>query len=276
MRLRRARWVASKRNGSGRLRTSRLCPTVLRQFHLSGGNPEQAAPGDRQGRVYPRVGFIVAKDGRVLPSEPSRSTTSAVHASNGSKRARVRSSGPGCRAERWLRTRCGLQLHALAYNLGNFLRTLATPEPIEDWSLTSLKEQLIKIGAKVASHSRYIAFQIAEVAIPRQMFQEFFAAHCGTTAATTARASVSGAAGVMRSTATDGRSAPRGGKIAKLASRPPLGCPRWGGCRHLATVLHLGPTSPNIHASPRAVRGIMGCRSRWSWSCRSHIPIFER
>jgi hypothetical protein len=29
-----------------------------------------------------------------------------------------------------------LQLHALAYNLGNFLRTLATPEPIKDWSLT--------------------------------------------------------------------------------------------------------------------------------------------
>jgi Transposase DDE domain group 1 len=52
------------------------------------------------------------------------------------------------------------------------LRTLATPEPIKDWSLTSLKEKLIKIGAKVVSHGRYIAFQMAEVAIPRQMFQE--------------------------------------------------------------------------------------------------------
>jgi hypothetical protein len=41
-----------------------------------------------------------------------------------------------------------LQLHALAYNLGNFLRTLATPEPIKNWSLTSLKEKLIRIGAK--------------------------------------------------------------------------------------------------------------------------------
>jgi Transposase DDE domain group 1 len=30
-----------------------------------------------------------------------------------------------------------LQLHALAYNLANFLRTLATPEPIKDWSLTT-------------------------------------------------------------------------------------------------------------------------------------------
>jgi hypothetical protein len=41
-----------------------------------------------------------------------------------------------------------LQLHALAYNLGTFLRTLATSEPIQDWTLTSLKEKLIKIGAK--------------------------------------------------------------------------------------------------------------------------------
>jgi hypothetical protein len=65
-----------------------------------------------------------------------------------------------------------LQLYALAYNLGNFLRTLAMPEPIKDWSLTSLKEKLIKIGAKVVSHGRYVAFQMAEVAIPRQMFQE--------------------------------------------------------------------------------------------------------
>src|SRR5262245_6209361 len=52
-----------------------------------------------------------------------------------------------------------------AYNLGNFLRTLATPEPIKDWSLTSLTEKLIKIGAKVVSHGRYVAFQMAEVAI---------------------------------------------------------------------------------------------------------------
>jgi len=63
-----------------------------------------------------------------------------------------------------------LQLHALAYNLGNFLRKLATPEPIEDWSLTSLREKLIKIGAKVVSHGRYVAFQAEEVAIPVNLF----------------------------------------------------------------------------------------------------------
>ena len=52
----------------------------------------------------------------------------------------------------------------------HFSITLATPEPIKDWSLTSLKEKLIKIGAKVVSHGRYVAFQMAEVAIPRQLF----------------------------------------------------------------------------------------------------------
>jgi Transposase DDE domain group 1 len=65
-----------------------------------------------------------------------------------------------------------LQLHALAYNLGNFPRTLATPEPIRDWSLASLREKLIKIGAKLVKHGRYVAFQMAEVAVPRTLFAE--------------------------------------------------------------------------------------------------------
>ena len=83
-------------------------------------------------------------------------------------------------AIKWTRLSCRsfaanavrLQLHALAYNLGNFLRTLATPEPIKDWSLTSLKEKLIKIGAKLVSHGRYVAFQMAEVTITRMLFAE--------------------------------------------------------------------------------------------------------
>jgi hypothetical protein len=62
-----------------------------------------------------------------------------------------------------------LQLHALGYNLGNFLRTLATPEPIKDWTPTALKEKLIKIGAKVVSYARYVVSQMAEVAMPRDL-----------------------------------------------------------------------------------------------------------
>ncbi len=65
-----------------------------------------------------------------------------------------------------------LQLHVLAYNMGNFLRTLALPDEVEHWSMTTLREKLIKIGAKVARHGRYVTFHLAEIVIPRRLFGE--------------------------------------------------------------------------------------------------------
>ncbi len=59
---------------------------------------------------------------------------------------------------------------ALAYNLGNFLRRLALPKTMSQWSLTTLREKLIKIGAKVVTHARYVSFQMAEVAVPGELF----------------------------------------------------------------------------------------------------------
>jgi Transposase DDE domain group 1 len=123
------------------------------------------------GELYPRVGFIVTNLSR------SAERVVAFYNKRGAAEQWIKE---GKAAIKWTRLSCRsfaanavrLQLHALAYNLGNFLRTLATPEPIKDWSLTSLKEKLIKIGAKVVSHGRYVVFQMAEVAIPRQMFQE--------------------------------------------------------------------------------------------------------
>jgi hypothetical protein len=56
-----------------------------------------------------------------------------------------------------------MALAPLAYNLANFLRQLVLPESIRGW-------KLIKIGAKVVRHSRYVLFQLAEVAVPRQLF----------------------------------------------------------------------------------------------------------
>ena len=123
------------------------------------------------GELYPRVGFIVTNMSR--PAE----RVVAFYNKRGTCEQWIKE-GKG--AIKWTRLSCRtfaanavrLQLHALAYNLGNFLRTLATPEPIKDWSLTSLKEKLIKIGAKVVSHGRYVAFQMAEVAIPRNLFAD--------------------------------------------------------------------------------------------------------
>ena len=65
-----------------------------------------------------------------------------------------------------------LQLFVLAYNLGNFLRRLALPKSIKDWSLRTMREKLVKIGAKVVKHARYVTFQMAEVLISRSLFHE--------------------------------------------------------------------------------------------------------
>jgi len=56
------------------------------------------------------------------------------------------------------------------YNLGNFLRRLTLPKSVRHWSLTTLWENLIKIGAKVVRHSKYVTFQMAEVAVPHELF----------------------------------------------------------------------------------------------------------
>ena len=123
------------------------------------------------GELVPRVGFIVTNLSR--PAE--RVVT--FYNQRGTAEQWIKE-GKG--AIKWTRLSCQtfaanvvrLQLHALAYNLGNFLRTLATPEPFKDWSLTSLREKLIKIGAKVVSHARMVAFQMAEVAVPKILFAE--------------------------------------------------------------------------------------------------------
>ena len=89
----------------------------------------------------------------------------------------------GKHAIKWTRLSCRkfrnnevrLQLHALAYNFANFMRTLALPEEVEHWSLTTLREKLVKIGAKVVRHGRYVTFQLAEVAVPRTLFQKILA-----------------------------------------------------------------------------------------------------
>jgi len=49
------------------------------------------------------------------------------------------------------------------------MRTLALPEEVEHWSLTTLREKLVKIGAKAVRHARSITFQLAEVAISRRL-----------------------------------------------------------------------------------------------------------
>jgi hypothetical protein len=60
----------------------------------------------------------------------------------------------------------------LAYNLANWRRLLALPWSIRTWTLTTLREKLVKIGAKVVSHAKYLVFPLAEVAVPRKPFAD--------------------------------------------------------------------------------------------------------
>ena len=123
-----------------------------------------------QGELFPRVGFIV--------TNLSRSAERVVKFYNGRGTAEQWIK-EGKNAVKWTRLSCHdfvdnqvrLQLFALAYNLGNFLRRLALPRSVKHWSLTTLREKLIKIGAKVVTHARYVTFQMAEVVISRQLFK---------------------------------------------------------------------------------------------------------
>ena len=120
-------------------------------------------------RLFPAVGFIVTN----LNWAPRRVTH--FYNQRGTAEQWIKE---GKYALNWTRLSCQgfaanqvrLQLFALAYNLGNFLRRLALPRSISHWSLRTLQTRLIKIGAKVVRHARYTCFQMAEVSIPGHLF----------------------------------------------------------------------------------------------------------
>jgi len=121
------------------------------------------------GELFPRVGFIVTN-----LTWWSKNVV-GFYNQRGTAEQWIKE---GKNAVKWTRLSCRefkdnavrLQLFVLAYNLANFLRRLALPRSIRHWSLTTLKEKLVKIGAKVVRHSRYVIFQLTEVSVPRQLF----------------------------------------------------------------------------------------------------------
>ncbi|OHB67707.1 MAG: transposase [Planctomycetes bacterium RBG_13_60_9] len=123
-----------------------------------------------QGELFPRVGFIATN----LAGSP-RSVVNFYN-QRGTTEQWIKE---GKHAVRWTRLSCHsfeanqvrLQLHVLAYNLGNFLRRLALPPSAKHWTLTTLRDKLIKIGSKIVHHARYATFQLAEVAVPRRLYR---------------------------------------------------------------------------------------------------------
>jgi len=123
------------------------------------------------GELYPRVGFIVTN----MTRPPERVVM--FYNQRGTAEQRIKE---GKNVIVWTRLSCRrfaanavrLQLHALAYNLANFLRTLTLPEAVSNWSMTTLRDRLVKIGAKIVRHGRSITFQMAEVMVSRDLFQQ--------------------------------------------------------------------------------------------------------
>ena len=122
-----------------------------------------------QGELFPRVGFIVTN--LSLPS-----------------RAVVRFYNKRGTAEQWIKegkqavkmTRLSfhrfrsnevrLWLSLIAYNLGNLWRRLVLPRKIENWSLTSLQQRLVKTGGRLVKHARYYWLLLAEGHLTRRVF----------------------------------------------------------------------------------------------------------
>jgi len=123
------------------------------------------------GELFPRVGFVVTN---------LRATPQAVVEFYNRRGTAEQWIKEGKYALHWTRLSCHrfvanqvrLALFVLAYNLGNFLRRLALPGSIRHWSLRSIQVKLIKIGAKVVRHARQVIFQMAEVAVSKELFEQ--------------------------------------------------------------------------------------------------------
>ena len=121
------------------------------------------------GELFPRVGFIVTN--LTLPS-----------------RAVVRFYNKRGTAEQWIKegkqavkmTRLSchrfrsnevrLWLSVIAYNLGNLWRRLVLPKRIDNCSLTSLQQRLVKTGGRMIKHARYYWLLLAESHLTRRLF----------------------------------------------------------------------------------------------------------
>ena len=119
--------------------------------------------------LFPRVGFIVTnlkwRNKKVVKFYNKRGTCEqwikeGKYALNWTKLS----------CQRFVENEARLKLFIMAYNMGNFLRTLALPEGIKHWSLRSIQLKLIKIGGRLIKHARYYCLLLAETVVNHKIF----------------------------------------------------------------------------------------------------------
>jgi len=119
--------------------------------------------------LFPRVGFIVTIlkwcDKKVVKFYNKRGTCEQWISPD-----ECRGNWTRLSCQRFVENEARLKLFIMAYNLGNFLRTLALPEGIKHWSLRSIQLKLIKIGGRLIKHARYYCLLLAETVINHKIF----------------------------------------------------------------------------------------------------------
>jgi hypothetical protein len=119
--------------------------------------------------IFPRVGFIVTSlkwcDKKVVKFYNKRGTCEQWI-----KEGKYALNWTRLSCQRFVENEARLKLFIMAYNLGNFLRTLVLPEGIKHWSLRSIQLKLIKIGGRLIKHARYYCLLLAETTINEKIF----------------------------------------------------------------------------------------------------------
>jgi len=113
------------------------------------------------GELFPRLGFIVTNletPSRAMVRFYNKRGTAEQWIKEG-KQA-VKMTRLSCHRFRSNQVRLALSL--LAYNLGNLWRRLTLPRRIENWTLTSLQQRLVKTGGRLVKHARYYWLLLVE------------------------------------------------------------------------------------------------------------------
>ena len=121
------------------------------------------------GELFPRVGFIVTNlgtDSRAVVRFYNKRGTAEQWIKEG--KLAVKMTRLSC--HRFRSNEVRLWLSVLAYNLGNLWRRLVLPKRIENWSLTSLQQRLVKTGGRLVKHARYYWLLLAESHLTRRLF----------------------------------------------------------------------------------------------------------
>ena len=121
------------------------------------------------GELFPRVGFIVTNletDNRAVVRFYNKRGTAEQWIKEG-KQA-VKMTRLSC--HRFRSNEVRLWLSVISYNLGNLWRRLVLPRKIENWSLTSLQQRLVKTGGQLMKHARYYWLMLAESHLTRRLF----------------------------------------------------------------------------------------------------------